>query len=108
MPNRRRGEVALSLDGRDYVLRLTLGALAELEDAFKTGSLAGLAAHLGSGSLSSRELLLLLRIALKGGGNPLTEEALEQATLTGGVEAAVTALADLFALTFGGDISANP
>ena len=34
MPNRRRGEVALQLGDTRYTLCLTLGALAELEEAF--------------------------------------------------------------------------
>lgn len=40
--NRRRGEVAARIDGRDYTLCLTLGALAELEDAFAADDLGNL------------------------------------------------------------------
>ena len=34
MPNCHRGEIAARLDGRDYTLCLTLGALAEMEAAY--------------------------------------------------------------------------
>jgi hypothetical protein len=34
MPNRCRGEAAVTFGGERYTLCLTLGALAELEDAF--------------------------------------------------------------------------
>ncbi|TXM55641.1 GTA-gp10 family protein, partial [Methylobacterium sp. WL120] len=40
MANRRRGEVPLDLGGTRYTLCLTLGALAELEDALQAGDLA--------------------------------------------------------------------
>ena len=42
--NRRRGEVAARIDGKDYTLCLTLGALAELEDAFADAGVAYLKA----------------------------------------------------------------
>ncbi len=45
MVNRHRGEVAARLDGRDWTLCLTLGALAELESAFETDNLSELTAH---------------------------------------------------------------
>lgn len=41
MTNRRRGEVAVELGGKRYTLCLTLGALAELEEAFGAGDLSG-------------------------------------------------------------------
>jgi hypothetical protein len=65
MPNRRRGEARITLSGRPHVLRLTLGALAELEDAFGVESLPALAARFGEGRLSSRDL-----VAILGGGAP--------------------------------------
>lgn len=34
MANKHRGEVTARLDGKDYTLCLTLGALAEMEQAF--------------------------------------------------------------------------
>jgi hypothetical protein len=36
MANRQRGEVTLTLDGHDYILRLTVEATAQLEDACST------------------------------------------------------------------------
>ena len=52
MPNRRRGEVALQLGETRYTLCLTLGALAELEDAFGVQDLMALAERFGTGRLS--------------------------------------------------------
>ncbi len=73
MPNRRRGEVALQLGDTCYTLCLTLGALAELEDAFGVQDLMALAERFGTGRLSSRDLLTLLAVALRGGGHALTD-----------------------------------
>lgn len=48
MANRHRGEVAARLDGRDWTLCLTLGALAELESVFETDNLSALVARFSS------------------------------------------------------------
>ena len=66
MANRRRGEVALQLGDKRYTLCLTLGALAELEEAFGVEDLMALAERFGTGRLSSRDLLTLLAVALRG------------------------------------------
>jgi hypothetical protein len=61
MVNRYRGEVSLVLDGQAHVLRLTLGALAELEQVLATGSLLELVERFESGAFSTGDLLALLR-----------------------------------------------
>ena len=92
MPNRRRGEVALQLGDTRYTLCLTLGALAELEDAFGVQDLMALTERFGTGRLSSRDLLTLLGVALHEG-----------------IEPVAAALADLLVMTFGGGEAApNP
>ena len=42
MANPWRGDVTLVINGQQHVARLTLGALAELEDALDEGSLIAL------------------------------------------------------------------
>lgn len=64
--NRVRGEVSLIINGRAHQLCLTLGALAELETAFGCQSLAELQVRLRS--LSAAELVCVLAILLKAGG----------------------------------------
>jgi len=109
MPNRRRGEVALQLGGTRYTLCLTLGALAELEDAFGVQDLTALAERFGTGRLSSRDLLTLLAVALRGGGQPLSDAEVASLPLHDGVEPVAAALADLLVMTFGGgEASPNP
>ena len=49
MANPWAGEVALVMDGERHVLKLTLGALAELEDGLNTGGLVELVERLPAG-----------------------------------------------------------
>lgn len=74
MANRHRGEIAATLGGRERRLCLTLGALADLEDAFHSEDLSALAARFGSGRLSAKDLLQILGAGLKGGGEAVAPE----------------------------------
>ena len=58
--NARRGEVAAVLDGREMRLRLTLGALAELESAFAAEDLAALVARFSTGKLSAIDMMRIV------------------------------------------------
>jgi hypothetical protein len=109
MPNRRRGEVALQLGETRYSLCLTLGALAELEDAFGVQDLMALGQRFGTGRLSSRDLLTLLAIALRGGGHAMSDREVAGLPLHDGLAPVAAALADLLVTTFGGgEASPNP
>ena len=109
MPNARRGEVALQLGDRRYTLCLTLGALAELEEAFGVEDLMALAERFGAGRLSSRDLLALLAIALRGGGHELGDGEVANLPLRDGIAPVAAAIADLLVATFGGEAaSSNP
>jgi hypothetical protein len=101
MPNRRRGEVGLELGGAPYTLCLTLGALAELEEAFGVQGLEALGARFAEGGLSSRDLVKLLGVALRGGGHDLSDAEVAALPLADGIEPVVQALTDCLILTFG-------
>jgi Phage tail tube protein, GTA-gp10 len=101
MPNRRRGEVGLELGGEGYTLCLTLGALAELEEAFGAPDLQALATRFAGGRLSGRDLIKLLGVALRGGGHDLSDNEVAALPLERGVEPVVEALTDCLLLTFG-------
>ncbi len=105
MANKRRGEVALQLGDRCYTLCLTLRALAELEEAFGVQDLMALAERFGTGRLSSRDLLTLLAVALRGGGHELSDADVANLPLLGGIEPVAAAIADLLIATFGGEAS---
>ena len=102
MVNPYAGEVALVLDGARHVARLTLGALAELEEALAEDSLLDMVARFEAGRFSSRDVLALVVAGLRGGGWTGTAADLRSVEIGGGpVEAAPVAallLARAFAL----------
>lgn len=68
MGNPWAGEVSVILDGQRHVMRLTLGALAELEAGLEADSLMGLIERFESGSCSTRDVLAVVVAGLRGGG----------------------------------------
>ncbi len=68
MANPWRGEVALQIDGERHLMRLTLGALAELEAGLGEDTLLALVARFEEGAFSSRDVLALIVAGLRGGG----------------------------------------
>ncbi|MFT6673951.1 MAG: hypothetical protein ACJAVM_000122 [Sulfitobacter sp.] len=100
MANRWHGEVALVVDGKRHLARLTLGALAELEDALDTGSLVALVERFESSAFSSRDVLMLLAAGLRGGGAEISNDELARAQIKGGPVAAARAAAELLVRAF--------
>lgn len=108
MANKRRGEVSLQLGPSRYTLCLTLGALAELEDAFGVQDLMALAERFGTGRLSSRDLLAILGLALRGGGHDVSDTEVAALPLHDGIEPLAAAIADLLVATFGASVPNPP
>ena len=100
MANAWRGDVALVVDGQRHVARLTLGALAELEDTLEEPSLMALVERFESNRFSSRDVLRLLVAGLRGGGFEMSEDALAKAQIDGGPMGAAKAAAELLARAF--------
>ena len=100
MANPWTGEVALVIDGPRRVLKLTLGALAELEQAIETGTLVELVERFEAGRFSSRDVLALIVAGLRGGGADGPAEDLMSADIEGGPMAAARAAAQLLARAF--------
>ncbi|KNG92764.1 gene transfer agent family protein [Pseudaestuariivita atlantica] len=102
MVNRWRGDVALEIDGQRHVMRLTLGALAELEDALEADSLVALIERFETGAFRARDVLALLLAGLRGGGWTGSAADLAQAEIAGGPVAASRAAAELITRAFAG------
>ena len=100
MVNPWAGEVELVIDGQPRVLKLTLGALAELEAELQTGTLVELVERFESGACSSRDVLALVVAGLRGGGASVTARDLLSADIAGGPVAAARAAAELLARAF--------
>jgi hypothetical protein len=107
MANARRGEVCLQLGEDRYTLCFTLGALAELEDAFGVTDLMALAERFSTGRLSARDILSLLACALRGGGHDMSDDDVARLPLGDALGSIADAIAKLLVTTFGAS-SANP
>ena len=74
MTNAARGESTLTLGGADYTLCLTLGALAEIEEALGIESINEIGKRLEKPR--ARDLVAVLGALIRGGGGSLTNEEL--------------------------------
>ncbi len=68
-PINRPGDVALIVDEKPVNLRLTLGALAELEQRLNVPNIASLATRIASPAAA--DILVMLQVLSKAGGTPL-------------------------------------
>lgn len=100
MANPWTGEVALTIGGERRMLKLTLGALAELEEHLGDGSLIALVERFEAGGFSSRDVLALILAGLRGGGWRGRAEDLLSAEIEGGPMAAARAAGQLLARAF--------
>lgn len=108
MANRYRGEIEAELSGTRRRLVLTLGALAELEEALGAGDLAALAARFQSGRLSARDVAAILGAGLSGAGEGLSAAEVMALTHPDGARGLVRLAADLLVATFTAEDAANP
>ena len=102
MPNPHRGEIAAQLDGRPYTLCLTLGALAELEDAFGDADMLALAERFEKGRLSARDATRIIAAGLRGAGHDIADTDVARLHAEHGAAGFVDIVARLLAATFGG------
>ncbi|SDZ30823.1 Phage tail tube protein, GTA-gp10 [Jannaschia faecimaris] len=94
------GEVALVLNGQRYVLKLTLGALAELEADLDEDSLVALVSRFESGGFRARDVAQLLLAGLRGGGWRGNAGTLLSAEIEGGPPEATRVAALLLGRAF--------
>ncbi|MEM8572426.1 MAG: gene transfer agent family protein [Pseudomonadota bacterium] len=100
MANPYRGEVDLEVNGETRTLRLTLGALAALEESLESDSLFEMISRFETGNFRVRDLIGLLTAGLNGGGLAITEAELLTCQIGGGPLAAARAAAKLLRITF--------
>ena len=92
--------MALVINGEREVMRLTLGALAELEESLGESTLIALVERFESNRFSSHDVLALVGAGLRGGGSAVTADDLLHAEIEGGPLAAARAAAELLARAF--------
>jgi hypothetical protein len=100
MENPWAGEVSLVIDGEARVLKLTLGALAELEAGMGADTVVALAERFESRRFSTRDVLALIVAGLRGGGWRGSASDLLSAEIAGGPLVAARAAALLLARAF--------
>ncbi len=99
--NRHRGEIAATFDGRLFRLCLTLGALAELEDAFAAEDLSALVARLSGGRLSASDIVRILGCGLRGAGHQVSDEEVRAMRCEDGIAGFARIVGELLTATFG-------
>ena len=101
MANRHRGEIEAEIGGAKRWLVPTLGALAELEDAFGADDLVALTERFGSGRLKARDLTRIIAAGLRGAGEAVSDDEVAAFVVDGGAQGYVRIAAELIAVTFG-------
>ncbi len=101
MVNRHRGEIDAVLDGAHRTLCLTLGALAELEDAFGAEDMLALAQRFEAGRLSARDAIRIIAAGLRGAGADVSEAQVARMQTENGAAGYVDIVVRLLAATFG-------
>ena len=101
MTNRHRGEIEAEIGGARRRLVLTLGALAELEDAFGADDLVALTERFGPGRMKARDLTRIIGAGLRGAGEGVSDDEVAAMAIDGGAQGYVRVAAALIAATFG-------
>ena len=101
MANKHRGEIEAEIGGARRTLVLTLGALAELEDAFGADDLVALSERFASGRLKARDLTRIIGAGLRGAGEAVSDEDVAGMVIEGGAQGYVRVAAALIQATFG-------
>jgi len=100
MTNMHRGEISAQMDGKEWTLCLTLGALASLEHALGAKNLADLSGKFSAGTLSANDLVKIISAGLAGAGHEVSERDVGKMQVTGGVAGYVDIAARLLTATF--------
>src|SRR5262249_19130130 len=110
MANGYRGEIDVVLGGKIRTLCLTLGALAELEQAFGAPDLVALTKRFEEGRFGAHDLIKIIGCGLRGAGEVISDDDVGALAAPDGLQGYIQIVSDLFAQTFGsiGSVTANP
>jgi len=98
MTNPLKGQIEVTLGSETYKCRLTIDSLVKIEDELDTGILE-LAQNIAQAKVRIRTLLVVLRYALRGGGNGFDQIILGQIISDIGIVTASTEVAKLLVST---------
>ena len=94
MTNPLKGQVEVSLGTETYKCRLTIDSLIKIENDLDIGIL-GLASKMATANVRIYELSVVLRYALRGGGNDIDEKELFKIIENAGIVDTSKAVANL-------------
>ena len=100
MANRHRGEIEAELGGQKYTLVLTLGALAEIEDAYGGEDMIAITERFESGRIKASDAIKVIGAGLRGAGATLSNEDVARLSVAGGAAGFLRIVADLLKATF--------
>lgn len=100
MINPQRGEISAEIDGKQWTLCLTLGALASLEEAMGAKNLSELSGKFSAGTLSASDLIKIITAGLIGAGHGVCEKEVGAMHVDGGIATYVDIAARLLNATF--------
>lgn len=100
MANLHRGEIDAELSGKSYTLCLTLGALAELENAYGGQDLIAIAERFETGRIGAADAIRVIGAGLRGAGNAVSDAEVAAMTTGGGAAGFLAIVARLLTATF--------
>ncbi len=100
MANRHRGEIEAELGGKTYTLVLTLGALAEIEDAYGGEDMIAIAERFEGGRIRASDAIKVMGAGLRGAGETISNEDVAKLSVPGGAAGYLRILAELLKATF--------
>ena len=106
--NRHRGEIEARINGQNYRLCLTLGALAELETAFGETDLLALAERFERGRISANDAIMVIGAGLRGAGHAISNDELATMQIDGGAARSLQLVVSLLEAAFAPVQTAKP
>ncbi|MFO1123608.1 MAG: gene transfer agent family protein [Hyphomicrobiales bacterium] len=100
MANAHRGEIEAELGGQTYTLCLTLGALAELEQAYGGLDLLAIAERFETGRIAASDAIRVIGAGLRGAGHDIGNEAVAALAAEGGAAGYLDIVVRLLTATF--------
>ncbi len=102
MANAHRGEIDAELSGKSYTLCLTLGALAEIENAYGGEDLIAIAERFETGRIGASDAIRVIGAGLRGAGNAVSNDEVAAMTVKGGAAGFLGIVVRLLKATFAG------
>jgi Phage tail tube protein, GTA-gp10 len=100
MANRHRGEIEVEMGGRTFTLCLTLGALAEIENAYGGEDIIAIAERFEKGRIGAGDAIRIIGAGLRGAGNAVSDGEVAAMSVTGGAVGYLGIVIDLLKATF--------